>query len=116
MIQNPDGAWYTPGGTRQPGETLRECLVREVREEAGVEIVPDRPHVVTESVHRCGEETLSFTVVTYTARPETTRLPPDDQLGLADESIVTADWFVELPEEILWADRLHDVLERLDRW
>ena len=116
LVQNPEGEWYTPGGTRKPGETLPECLVREVREEAGVGVVPERPHVATESIHRCGEATLSFTVVTYSARPETTRLPPDDQLGLADEQIVTADWFATLPDEIRWGNRLHDVLERLDRW
>jgi A/G-specific adenine glycosylase len=32
------GLWELPGGTRESGETLEKCLVREVREELGIEI------------------------------------------------------------------------------
>ena len=33
------GFWILPGGGREAGETEAECVVREVREEAGVEVV-----------------------------------------------------------------------------
>ena len=33
--------WYIPGGHREPGETDAETLIREVREELAVDIVPD---------------------------------------------------------------------------
>lgn len=34
-------AYFFPGGKRDPGESDRECLVREVREELNVTLVPE---------------------------------------------------------------------------
>lgn len=34
-------AWYIPGGKREPGETDAETLIREVKEELNVELLPD---------------------------------------------------------------------------
>ena len=33
--------WYLPGGGREPGETDEETLIREVKEELSVDIIPE---------------------------------------------------------------------------
>jgi len=34
-------AWYIPGGKREPGETDEQALIREVKEELSVDLVPE---------------------------------------------------------------------------
>jgi 8-oxo-dGTP pyrophosphatase MutT (NUDIX family) len=41
------GFWATPGGSLEPGETPREAVVRELREELGVGHVDLGPHLAT---------------------------------------------------------------------
>jgi 8-oxo-dGTP pyrophosphatase MutT (NUDIX family) len=35
-----NGLWALPGGTMEVGETVTECIIREVKEETGLDIVP----------------------------------------------------------------------------
>jgi 8-oxo-dGTP diphosphatase len=43
LIRRGDnGRWALPGGMMEPGERIADCLVREVREETGLEVEPVR--------------------------------------------------------------------------
>lgn len=44
------GDWVLPGGTPQPGESTAACVRREVREETGLVVSPDRVAFVLEVV------------------------------------------------------------------
>jgi mutator protein MutT len=63
------GHWEFPGGSVEPGEHDREALVREMREELGVVVVPG--DFVTSAVFHT--ETGDFELVLYIVEP----LDPD---------------------------------------
>ena len=42
LLQHGDGSWDLPGGTLEPGETYMKTLEREMREEAGAEVLSFR--------------------------------------------------------------------------
>lgn len=45
--------WEFPGGKQEPGETLEECLRREIREELGIEIDVGEPLCATTQPVNC---------------------------------------------------------------
>lgn len=40
--RSDNGVWGLPGGALDPGEQPADCVIREVREETGLEVVPER--------------------------------------------------------------------------
>lgn len=94
-----EGTWSLPGGRQKLGETVREAAIREVGEEAGIEITIGNLLDVVDSLTRDGGDEIlyHYTLVDFDA---------DWQAGEARAGGDAA--------EILWADPKS--LERYDLW
>lgn len=65
-----EGLWEFPGGKREPGETMEECLRRELMEELGIEA--DIGGVIVEVDHIYPERQISLVAMTckgFTGEP-----------------------------------------------
>lgn len=100
--------WVLPGGKVEPGESLRRALVREVREEIGVDVTVERPLAVSEQEFRHGDESLSGYFAVFETRADDPSL--GDDLGEDDAEIEAAGWFREVPEPCENADLLNRYL------
>jgi mutator protein MutT len=63
------GRWVVPGGTVELGEPLEEALVREMREETGLEVEPLELLTVFDRIQREGARVLyHYVIVDYLCR------------------------------------------------
>ncbi|MFZ0392725.1 MAG: NUDIX hydrolase [Terracidiphilus sp.] len=63
------GRWSIPGGLIEVGETLREAVVREAREETGLEVEPVELVELLDRIHRQGERVrYHYVIADYLCR------------------------------------------------
>lgn len=63
------GRWVVPGGTVELGESLADALVREMREETGLEVEPFELLTAFDRIERDGERvTYHYVIVDYLCR------------------------------------------------
>jgi ADP-ribose pyrophosphatase YjhB (NUDIX family) len=86
------GKWSLPGGMQHLGETLAEAIIREIKEETGLEVRLGEVVAVVDLIERdaAGDVEYHFTVIDYEADWET------------GEAIAGDD-----AAEAVWADPLH---------
>jgi 8-oxo-dGTP diphosphatase len=114
LIRRGDGrGWSLPGGMMEPGERVAEAVVREVREETGLEVEPERlvgvysDPAYTHITFPNGDE-VHFVSSTFACRVVGGRLQPD-----GEESLEVAYFAPEaLPEGVVGdhARRIGDAL------
>lgn len=80
------GGWYLPAGRVEPGESLHEAALREVREEAGVDVVLDGVYRVEHTVLESGGARVR---VLFSAHPADDREPKT----VPDEHTLRAAWY-----------------------
>jgi mutator protein MutT len=101
------GLWEFPGGKREAGETFEECLVREIREELGVEIFVDE--LFEEVRHDYPEKSVHlkfFLCRLISGEPQAldcAAVKWIDQAGLAEHKFPAADGqLLERLKKIAW--------------
>ncbi len=108
VVYSTDEFWGTPGGAIDPGETAAEAVVREIREELGVEVEPTYLlavyHLPVTYPHG---DRVDYTSLAFRCRIISGEVAPVDGEILQWEWVEPAEVVargVQIPEHVLHAD------------
>lgn len=89
LMKSPkwDGQWIVPGGHVEKGETMRECVVREIKEETGLDVTDVRFLGVDDGIKPSGfERDTHFIYLNFVCRAA------DEDVELDAEEGVEFSW------------------------
>jgi ADP-ribose pyrophosphatase YjhB (NUDIX family) len=87
----PEGIWRTPGGGVKPGEDFVAGVVREAREELGVEIALERYLVRARAVFQFADQAVTWQTHVFSAGTAGVHLAPVDTYEIAEARWGTVD-------------------------
>jgi 8-oxo-dGTP diphosphatase len=111
LIRRADtGTWALPGGTLEWGETMREALAREMKEEAGISgVVPGRLVGVYSAPHR--DPRFHGVTVVVECAVEMPTAPPQNPVEILEVGFFSD---AELPELALGMNDMMRAAQRQD--
>lgn len=114
LIENDwSSKWLMPGGGVEEGEGFEDAAVREVREETGVEITPDRPLRIEKQYICHGEKPpIENYSLIYSAEADSREI--EQGSNIEGEEIKSAKWFNELPEQTRDRELIRRFLDSLE--
>ncbi len=86
------GFWATPGGSLEPGETHRQAVIRELREELGIQHASPGPHLATRTTdHPVAGRNVRQAEHYYLARVQPENVQP--QCAASPDNIQECRWW-----------------------
>jgi len=110
------GVWDLPKGKLEDGETIRECAVREVAEEVGIEKHPEITHTLDDTYHEYDQGGVHYGKTTHWFAMRLTTDPVSGFKPQKQEGIEEVEW-VSLQEAKtrVGYENLFDVLTSFER-
>lgn len=109
------GVWDLPKGKVEEVESVRECAVREVAEEVGLQTLPAITHRLTETYHEYEQSGIRFGKTTYWFAMKLESVPENGFKPQAEEDIEEVRWAsLSKAKSLVGYANLADVLQSFE--